>query len=142
MAGGGRAMNAMRADCVAAHARDAAAEVLASDGDRDGAAIGLTVVDRVTIEVTVLKAVHPALFAAILDVDRRHRAERMRLLCTGGLRVEQQPDAAVAASANQSSLAAHASSAVLGSQAPHMGDGGRPPPSAVVVDDEMGSVFR
>ncbi len=133
-------MIATPADCVAVPARDAAADVLASDGDV--AVVSLAAVDRLTIEVTVLKAVHPALFAAMLDVDRRHRAERLRLLGTGGLRVEQQLASAVAASANLSSLSSHGSSAVLGSQAPHMGDGGRRPPSAAVVEDEVDSVFR
>ena len=133
-------MNATSAECVTASARDAAAEVLASDGD--GAAVSLTAVDRVTIEVTVLKAVHPALFAAMVAVDRRHRAERMRLLCTGGLRVEQQPDGALVASARLSPLSSHASSAILGGHEPHMGDGDRRLPLAVAVDDDVGSVFR
>lgn len=133
-------MTATPADCVVSRTRGAACEVLASEGD--AAVVSLAEVDRLTIEVTVLKSVHPALFAALTGVDRRHRAERMRLLGTGGLRVEQQPDAAVAASARLSPLASHASSAILGGHEPHTGDGGRRPPSAAVVEDEVGSVFR
>ena len=97
--------------------------------------------ERLTIEVTVHKSVHPALFVALREVDRRHRAERARLLCTRGLLAEQQPDAATAASRSQSSPSSVGSVAVLSAREPNRGDGDLRPPSDV-VDSDVESVFR
>ena len=97
--------------------------------------------ERLTIEVTVHKSVHPALFVALREVDRRHRAERVRLLGTRGLLAEQQPDAEAAASRSQSSLSSLGSVAVSSAREPNRGDGDLRPPSAV-VDSDVESVFR
>ena len=97
--------------------------------------------DRLTIEVTVHKSVHPALYAALGEVDRRHRAERVRLLGTRGLLAEQQPDVAAAASRSQTSLSSHGSVAALSAREPNRGDGDLRPPSAV-IDSDVESVFR
>ena len=98
-------------------------------------------VDRLTIEVTVHKSVHPALYAALSEVDRRHRAERVRLLGTRGLLAEQQPDAEAAASRSQSSLSSSGSVAVVSAHVPNREDGALRAPSAG-VDSDVESVFR
>ena len=100
--------------------------------------------DRLTVEVTVHKAVHPALFAALREVDRRQRAERLRLLGTRGLLAEQHPHAAVAGSVSRTSLSSHGATAGLAahaSRAPDSGDADRRRSSAV-VDSDVESVFR
>ena len=97
--------------------------------------------ERLTIEVTVHKSIHPALFAALSEVDRRHRAERVRLLGTRGLLAEQQPDVAAAASRSQSSLSSVGSVAGLSAREPNREDGALRAPSAV-VDSDVESVFR
>ena len=97
--------------------------------------------DRLTIEVTAHKSVHPALYAALSEVDRRHRAERVRLLATRGLLAEQQMDAATAASRSQSSLSSSGSVAVVSAQEPNRDDGALRAPSAG-VDSDVESVFR
>ena len=97
--------------------------------------------ERLTIEVTVHKSVHPALYAALSEVDRRHRAERVRLLGTCGLLSEQQPDAATAASRSQSSLSSSGSVAAVSAQEPNREDGAVRAPAAG-VDADVESVFR
>ena len=97
--------------------------------------------ERLTIEVTVHKSIHPALFAALSEVDRRHRAERVRLLGTRGFLSEQQMDAATAASRSQSSLSSSGSVAVVSAHEPNREDGALRAPSAG-VDSDVESVFR
>ena len=97
--------------------------------------------ERLTIEVTVHKSVHPALFVALSEVDRRHRAERLRLLGTRGLLAEQQPDAAAAASRSQRSLSSSGSVAVVSAHEPNRQGGALRAPSAG-VDSDVESVFR
>ena len=109
----------------------------------DGEATVVTRADseRLTIEVTVHKSVHAALFAALSEVDRRHRAERVRLLGTRGLLSEQQMDAAAAASRSQSSASSSGSVAVVSAREPNRQDGALSAPSAG-VDSDVESVFR
>ena len=97
--------------------------------------------ERLTIEVTVHKSVHPSLFVALSEVDRRHRAVRLRLLGTRGLLAEQQMDAAPASSRSQRSLSSVGSVAVVSAREAHRGDGDFRAPSAV-VDSDVESVFR